>query len=250
MDNSGMIFNFDDGTNFKATQTTAMVMIDETGDEQLSDPHHRLFGMGGCCILAENYSNQMEKPWKEIMRNHFIENGKPFHASGMRSIGVRKQEVINNFFADNRFGRFASIISDQSQNYSDYELVELVYAALHLRIVEILKHTNFSNIIVIHEDSERLIEKLKNGRLNTTFTENVDGKSVAIETLYCKMNKRSAFAGLEIADYIMHAVGQTVRDKNRGKFEKFIDNPKFKGIFGTGDNKLSSFVSIDEIRTN
>lgn len=250
MNETGLTMNFDDGTQLSLTPNTAMVMIDETGDEQLADPKHRLFGMGGCCILAKDFLSQMENPWKEIMKNHFHFNGAPFHVSGMRRIGTKKQKVLNKFFEEKPFGRFATVVSYRAENNSSLDMLDLVYTSLHLRIIDILKHTTFSDIVVIHEDSERLIEKLKNCRLNVALNETINEESLPIKTKYCKMSKQLAFSGLEIADYIIHSAGQAVRDKNEKRIKKFNDHSGFHCVFGGDDRKNSSFIHIDGVKVS
>ena len=57
------IINCYDGSVINVSPNSALVFLDETGDEQLKDPKYPIFGLGGCCILAKNYFNLIDRPW-------------------------------------------------------------------------------------------------------------------------------------------------------------------------------------------
>lgn len=64
-------FNFDDGTLLNISPNSVLVFLDETGDEQLNDPAYPIFGFGGCCILARDYFDNIDKPWSNMKIEKF-----------------------------------------------------------------------------------------------------------------------------------------------------------------------------------
>ncbi|NCB51156.1 MAG: hypothetical protein EOM54_04645 [Clostridia bacterium] len=57
MNNFNFTLCFSDGSELKASPNTALIFLDETGDELLSDPIYPIFGFGGCCILVKDYND-------------------------------------------------------------------------------------------------------------------------------------------------------------------------------------------------
>ena len=45
------------------TPNTLLVFIDETGNEDFSDPGNPTFGRGGCAIESELYRTNLKKPY-------------------------------------------------------------------------------------------------------------------------------------------------------------------------------------------
>jgi len=237
-----MTLNCDDGTKIDLLPTTALIMMDETGEEQLLDPNYRIFGLGGCCILAGDYSANIATPWDKL-RHDLGLSDRAFHTTDMK-IGKKREGRINEFFSSNRFGRFATTVSAKTNNQTDYDLVNIVYRVFQNRIIDIIRWMNFTDIVIIHEDSKRLIPKLEQ-IVSAKFKFMHEGKEINVH--YCKASKDLSLAGLEIADYIIHTAGSAVRDKNAGEIEKLADRPKFHNIFNSVDPKYSSFFDIGSI---
>ena len=45
-----------------------LIFIDETGNEDLSDPNNPTFGRGGCGALFTEYKHRISKLWKRLKR--------------------------------------------------------------------------------------------------------------------------------------------------------------------------------------
>jgi len=43
-----------------------LIFIDETGNEDLSDPKNPTFGRGGCGSLVTEYKLRIAKPWRRL----------------------------------------------------------------------------------------------------------------------------------------------------------------------------------------
>ena len=50
------------------TPRTLLVFVDETGNEDYSDPKNPTFGRGGCAVLGKEYRNKIKKPWRKLKR--------------------------------------------------------------------------------------------------------------------------------------------------------------------------------------
>lgn len=242
-----MALNCDDGTKIDLQPTTALIMVDETGEENLADPNYRIFGLGGCCTLAGDYARDIAAPWNKLKRQYLNMTGNTFHTADIRKIGSSREKRINEFFKANRFGRFASIASDKTHNYTDYELVSLVYHSFHNRITEIIKWMNFSDIVIIHEDSKRLMPKLEQIAGAINLSENINGIEKNINIQYFKASKGISLVGLEVSDLIIHTAGSAVRDRNSGKIKSFSDQPRLNSIFNSIDPKYASIFIMNEI---
>jgi len=237
---------FDDGSLLNVSLNSIIVFLDETGDEQLNDPQYPIFGFGGCCILARDYFDIIDKPWSNMKHEKFDLHDKPLHATGI-NFTYEQMTALNNFFLSSTFGRFAVISSKNTKNDTMLKLEQIVYCDFYNRVLEIIKWYKFENIIIIYDNSERLKPKLQKYAASIEFTEKVNGVDMKIDTHYCIMNKKDAFSGLEVADFIIHSAGTALRDLISGKISKLIDREDFRNIFEKIDSKYSSFIQIDSV---
>jgi len=236
--------NFDDGSLLDVSPNSVLVFLDETGDEQLNDPKYPLFGFGGCCILARDYYDIIDKPWLKMKHEKFDLTSNSLHATGS-NFTSDQLSALNIFFLSNTFGRFATIASKNSNVDTRLKLEQIVYYSFYFRVCEIIKWYEFENIIIIYEDSIRLKPKLEKYAADIKFAEKVNGVDVSIDTHYCVLKKNNAFSGLEVADFIIHSAGTTLRDVISGKKSKLTDRKDFRNIFGGIDSKYSSFMQIN-----
>jgi len=51
-----------------------LIFIDETGDEDFSDPKNPTFGRGGCGALMPEYKRRIAKPWRRRVKPYLPEN--------------------------------------------------------------------------------------------------------------------------------------------------------------------------------
>jgi hypothetical protein len=112
-----------------------------------------------------------------------------------------------------------------------------------MRIVEIAKWTSFGELRVIFEASDRADKLIEEAFQNFNIEEG--GKPIPVECYF--MPKAANEPGLEVADFIMHAVGRQAR-KNLTQRDGFV--PDFSAVFHSVDRKLTSFIEVASITKN
>lgn len=244
MNDAVLTLNFSDGSSHDVPPDAALVFVDETGSEQLLDPIYPIFGLGGCCILAKDYYEIMAKPWSNIKRKYFKKSDQPLHATDITFESCHF-EAYNNFFSSQNFGRFTVIASTNTTIEPPIDLIQTTIYSLYYRIIDILKWTTHNGIFLIFEDSDRLKPKLEKYSSEIHVFENVNGADVEININHCVMSKKTAFPGLEIADFIIHSAGTTCRDRINGKISKLCERKDFDAIFNNIDPKYTSFLNIN-----
>lgn len=236
-----------DGHDYKIQEKTALVFIDETGEENLSDSKYPIFGFGGCLILAKDYRTEILEPWKHMKETYFSKIKGALHASNLRNPTNEQLNALNSFFSTYRFGRFATLISDKTVFDLQYNLFQIATASLYQRINDILRNTDFKNVVMIFEESERINHLYEQYFSSFNIEEDVNGNKGNIEVERYFMKKSSSEPGLEVADFIIHSSGTTVRDKLSGKINRLLMRPDFSNIFNRVDKTLASFIEINRV---
>jgi hypothetical protein len=93
-----------------------LIFVDETGNEDFSDPNNPTFGRGGCGALHTEYKNRISKPWKRLKRERLGGATKPFHAADFEKTRptIRQIGGINEFMA-RPFWRFATMCDARTE---------------------------------------------------------------------------------------------------------------------------------------
>jgi hypothetical protein len=245
MSNWNFSFNLSDGTTLNASPNTALVFLDETGDEQLSNPKYRIFGLGGCCVLASDYVKLIDSPWTSIRKEIFGLTNSPFHTTDI-NFNNKQITALNWFFKSFLFGRFATVASATTEISPQLKLEHIAYITFCNRMLDIIRWTNFEDIIIIYEDSKRLKPKL-NHIINTV---NIDEDGRNIDISYIAGSKKLMISGLDVADLILHTAGTTVRDLEIRKISKLKQRKDFATIFESVDDRYSSFLYINKVTHN
>ncbi|MFC1623301.1 DUF3800 domain-containing protein [Patescibacteria group bacterium] len=231
------------GNEHKPSNKTLIVFIDETGGECLSDPNYPIFGMGGCMIPASLYVTNIINPWLFLKNKEFEGSGKSLHATDLQKPSPSQIKILNKFFSSCTFGRFSVVVSDKTVLGAEVDLYNLIAASLFQRIEDIAKNTDFEDMIMIFEESERTRGINANFFNRYKFIKNE--KDVPIKKF--NMLKSEIEPGLEVADFIIHTAGTSVRDRLSGKRTREKERKDFEKVFKNVDNRLSSFLEITRV---
>lgn len=227
-------------------EKTLIIFIDETGNECLKDPDYPIFGIGGCIISGLAYLPNIALPWSDLKNKEFG-GKKHLHATDLKNPSKAQLEILNNFFSAGLFGRFATTISDKTiLNIKQERLYSIVVRALINRISDILKYADFDEIVMVFEESKST--QTINHNSFAGYELSKGNKKIPITFFYT--GKDTMEPGLEVADFIIHTAGTTVRDYISGKIEKLLERQDFFNVFETADPKLSSFIMIEKMDVN
>jgi hypothetical protein len=219
------------------------VFADDTGHEALI-AGHPVYGLGGCAVLARDLNRVIRAPWCETRRRVTGFSDTPLHAN--RFAGFAKPEniaAVAEFFREHPFARFGAIISTDTALADELPPVPTIAKVLQARIADVARWTEFESIAVIFESSrraDRLIEEAFQG-----FALEEGGKPIPVECYF--MRKQHGEPALEVADFVMHAVGRQARQnlKKRGNFA-----PDFCAVFHSVDRQLTSFMEVASVMRN
>jgi hypothetical protein len=216
------------------------VFVDDTGHEALV-AGHPVYGLGGCAALARDLDRVIRSPWREIRRRVTGSPDTPLHANAFVGFATPENiRVVAEFFRAHPFARFGAIISTETALADEHGPVPTIAKVLQARINDIARWTPFDSLAVIFESSQRadrLIEAAFQG-----FALEEGGTPTPVECYF--MRKEHGEPALEVADFVMHAVGRQARQnlKKRGDFV-----PDFCATFHAVDPKLTSFIEVASV---
>ena len=216
------------------------VFVDDTGHEALV-AGHPVYGLGGCAALARDLDRVIRSPWREIRRRVTGSPDTPLHANAFAGFATPDNiAAIAEFFRVNPFARLGAIISIDTALPNGLGPVPTMARVLQARIADIARWTAFDSLAVIFEASERadrLIEQAFQG-----FALKEGGQPIPVECYF--MRKAHAEPALEVADFVMHAVGRQAR-QNLKKLGDFA--PDFCTVFHAVDRRLTSFTEVASV---
>jgi hypothetical protein len=227
-------------TNLVLPDRCLAVFADDTGHEALVTGHP-VYGLGGCAALASDLDRIIRSPWREIRRRVTGSPDAPLHANTFAGFATRENiAAVAEFFHAHPFARFGAIISAQTALADELGPVPTIAKVLQGRIVDIARWTAFDSLAVIFESSQRadrLIEQAFQG-----FALEEGGAPIPVECYF--MRKEHGEPALEVADFVMHAVGRQARQnlKKRGDFVA-----DFCATFHAVDRRLTSFMEVGSV---
>jgi hypothetical protein len=222
-------------------EKSLVVFVDDTGHEALV-AGHPVYGLGGCAVMTHDLDRVICQPWHEVRRKVTGSADTPLHAASFGRTATEEQiRIVADFFRTQPFARLGAIISVKTRLTGDLGTVDTIAGVLKNRIVDIAKWTRFTEVHVIFESSERANRHIEAAFGDFRIEEN--GKAMPVECYF--MPKDAADPSLEVADFIMHAIGRQARRQVEGK-QGFA--PDFAAVFHRIDPKLVSFMQIDEVK--
>jgi hypothetical protein len=148
--------------------------------------------------------------------------------------------AMGRFFATQPFYRFAAVATLKTEYPREQELMAWVMLVLKVRIAEILSRTPARSIALVFEASQRADPLLMQFFGALELQE--DGQKIPVE--HCLLSKSAGEPVLEVADFIMHAVGRMARRRLEGKPGCPAD---FEAVFRRCHPALTSLMFVDRI---
>jgi hypothetical protein len=220
-----------------------VVFVDDTGHEALV-PGHPVYGLGGCAAMDKDLDRIIRQPWREVRRKVTGSPDTPLHANAFAGFATPENiQTVAEFFHAQLFARLGAIISFKTALADELGPVPTLATVLKERIREIASRTSFNSLAVIFESSQRADRLIEAAFQDFGLEEG--GKPLPVECYF--MRKEHAEPALEVADFVMHAVGRQARQnlKKRGDFV-----PDFCAVFHSIDRNLTSFMEVESVTRN
>lgn len=200
------------------TPTTLMIFIDETGNEDYSDPKNPTFGRGGCAVMGRDYGKLIKKPWRRLKRQRLGGVNKPFHATDFEQSRPTKVQITRiNRFLKLPFWRFATMSDSRTElpeGVDGHRAISLVTINFIRRLVA--TYDGATDIALVFEASGRE-DKLVERDFDLANMNLVNGAGKLLEVEGCFMAKEHMEPGLEVADLIVHTAGRQRRHQIEAK---------------------------------
>jgi len=216
------------------------VFVDDTGHEALV-MGHPVYGLGGCAVLGRDIERLINQPWGEVRRRVTGSTDAQLHANKFPSIAKAEDfETVAHFFRAHPFWRFGAVFTTETTLVPEISLMQTMKGVLQKRIDDIVQGTLCKQVSIIFESSERA-----NGLIRETF-QNFDfyrGTKLIPSECYF-MPKAAREPALEVADFVMHAIGRQARHnlKQRGSFVA-----DFCAVFHAVDPRFTSFMEVGDV---
>ena len=237
---SGLLLRTDSG-DFVAQSDSYMFFIDDTGTSSMKDVKYPVFGLGGCGFIIQEYVDNYRPKWNTVRKE--INGGKEaLHATDLEMTSKKGIKMIAGFFSASVFARLCAITSEPAYFERGILPVEVVCKSLQQRMLEVLNKRTLPYLREVHivfESGHRTDKEVKN--YFTGFDKLRRGRQ-EIKINFYLMKKSSLEAGIEIADFIMHASGNQV--KMPIKKQKRKKRKDWSCIWDTKSKNISSFMNI------
>ncbi len=229
---------------------TLLIFLDETGEESFNDPKAPFFGFGGIVIPCRDYFTQVEIPWHKLKTVNFEGPDNPLHASDLGHPSKEVVDAFNEFFDNYEFGRIAVTSSDRTIIEIQESIEAIIAALLWDRVKEVqskMGWNNISDILVLIEENQRLLPALRQEFISKKLY-NQNQEEIKVE--YNTILKDPYFAGLEVADFVIHTAGRQARIMRNHLFDENVSEskPDFRQMFEGKSGKRSSYLSLSRIR--
>jgi Protein of unknown function (DUF3800) len=222
-----------------------LVFLDETGNEQYSDPRHPVFGIGGCSIISDDYARCIEKPWNTLKRDVLGLAGAAFHAVDFeQSRPTPRQISAISTILTRDFYRLAVTTDINTKRPDGFDGHETVSTVIFDYIRRLIGRHSVRKCMVFFEQSDRgdrLLER--NLPLHAMDARNLFGEPS--EVVGYTLPKRSLEAGLELADLIIHTSGKQQRKHAQGYADGTRNfTPDFRALFHAAHPSWTLYHSV------
>jgi hypothetical protein len=194
--------------------------------------------------MGSDLEREIRQPWREVRRKIGGSEDGPLHAAKFARAATEDQiRTVADFFRTQRFGRLGAIIPKNAPSESDVAPMWTVANLLKRRIFEVAKWLSFEEVAIFFESSDRADRLIE--REFGDFGLEVDGRPVPVKCYF--MPKSANEPAMEVADFVVHAVGRQTRRKLEGK-EGFA--PDFEAVFRSVDRRMVSFLEVSSVVRN
>jgi hypothetical protein len=236
--------------------------VDDSGHEELL-PDQSVWCLGGCAVLGRDLDAMIVQPWRAIRK---LVTGSPdtqLRGNKFRKVATPEgMEAVAEFFRVQPFFRFGAILSVDTQilyDMSQLRMMETLDPArmseivqqtlptmkmvLEKRINEIVQQTLCKEVKVIFESSQRVDELIQ--AAFQTLRVYRGSKHIPSECYF--MSKSAGDCALEVADFVVNAVGGQGRQnlKDRTTYRR-----DFEAVFHSVDRRLTSFADVTSVSKN
>jgi hypothetical protein len=205
---------------FQVDADTLLVFVDDTGHEAFKGVQH-YYGLGGCIIRGGADYAWLKKKWLEVRARINRSPDIPLHAADM-ALKPENFAALKEFFLDRSFARIGTASTKACSYPVEMHTALPVMATVQEFIDWFASLVPCDRVAVVVESSKRAdpIFKKHFGELRSESVRQVKSTS------YWFMSKSAGEPGLEVADFIVSAVGsQTKRlaAKQNGHAKDFAD---------------------------
>jgi hypothetical protein len=155
-----------------------------------------------------------------------------------RSRGRKTSKLSRVFFARTHFPDLAPSFRSTRILVAGLGPLQTIAKVLQLRIVEIARWTPFREVHIIFESSQRADPLIENAMQDFGLEES--GKSIPVECYF--MPKSAGEPGLEVADFVVHAVGRQARANLKQRSGFALD---YAAVFHSVDPRLTSLMEVE-----
>jgi hypothetical protein len=216
--------------------------IDDTGHEQLKV--QSVYGLGGCAVLGRDFTRVLDQPWRSVRQFVAGSPNAQLHANTFsRKAEAEDFEAVARFFRVQPFWRFAAVVTERTILANEVSLMATMRGTLLNRIEAIVGTTMCEEVRLVFESSQRV-----NKLIEATFQDfdlRRGEKSIPWEGSF--MPKSAEAPALEVADFVMHAVGRQARTNSSAQQTML---PDFDAVFAAVEPRLRSYMEVGKVTVN
>jgi len=149
-------------------------------------------------------------------------------------------EAVGEFFRVHPFWRLGAVFTTATKLSDELSLMQTMKAVLQKRIDDIVRRTLCKDVVIIFESSDIANKLIQESFQGFEFWRG--SKRIPSESYF--MPKSAADPALEVADFVMHAIGRQARH-NINQRAGFV--PDFRAVFQAVDRNLTSYIEISVV---